>query len=134
MAYLLDTNVWVAVLRARHPQLAQRIKKIPPGEILLCSVVKAELLHGARRSANPQSNISLVESLLLPHKSLPFDDAAAEKYGEIRATLESTGMTIGANDYLIASIALAAKIPLVTNNISEFWRVPGLSIEDWQTP
>lgn len=134
MAYLLDTNVWIGVLRGRQPRLAQRIKRSPPSDIILCSVVKGELLHGARRSANPPSNIALVEALLIQHKSLPFDDAAAEKYGEIRASLESNGMTIGANDYLIASIALASNSILVTNNTSEFARVHGLTIEDWQTP
>jgi tRNA(fMet)-specific endonuclease VapC len=134
MAYLLDTNAWVAVLRARHLTLAQRIKKSPPGDILLCSIVKAELLHGANRSTNPSGNIALVEALLIPHKSLPFDDAAAEKYGQIRSALELKGMTIGANDYLIASIALAGNLILVTNNTSEFARVPGLRMEDWQTP
>jgi hypothetical protein len=60
---------------------------------------QAELLHGAQRSANPAGNIALVEALSIPHKSLPFDDAAAEKYGQIRSALELKGMTIGANDY-----------------------------------
>jgi tRNA(fMet)-specific endonuclease VapC len=80
-------------------KLAQRIKKSLPGDVLLCSIVKAELLHGAQRSANPAGNIALVEALSIPHKSLPFDDAAAEKYGQIRSALELKGMTIGANDY-----------------------------------
>jgi tRNA(fMet)-specific endonuclease VapC len=92
------------------------------------------LLYGAHCSADPRKNIALVEALVSTHRSLPFDDSAAEKYGLIRRSLESKGMTIGANDYLIASIALAGNVTLVTHNSSEFSRVPGLVIEDWQTP
>ncbi|MDB5322302.1 MAG: twitching motility protein PilT [Phycisphaerales bacterium] len=78
MPHLLDTNVWVTVLRGRDPVLTQRIKNIQPGDVLLCSIVKAELLHGAQRSVDPVKNISLVQTLVYAHRSLPFDDAAAE--------------------------------------------------------
>jgi tRNA(fMet)-specific endonuclease VapC len=64
--------------------------------------------------------------------SLPFDDAAAEEYGKVRAHLAVLGTPIGPNDLMIATIALANAVTLVTNNTSEFSRVPGLSIEDWQ--
>ena len=66
--------------------------------------------------------------------SLPFDDAAAEPYGRIRADLTARGQTIGGNDMLIAAIALANGCTLVTHNTAEFSRVPGLVIEDWQVP
>jgi tRNA(fMet)-specific endonuclease VapC len=134
MAYLLDTNVWVALLRGRDAMLALRIKQAPARDVLLCSIVKAELLHGARRSANAATNSALVERLVTPHKSLPFDDAAAERYAVVRASLESKGLPIGSHDYLIAAIALANGCVLVTHNTSEFSRVPGLTVEDWQAP
>jgi tRNA(fMet)-specific endonuclease VapC len=134
MAYLLDTNVWVALLRGRDAMLALRIKQAPAGDVLLCSIVKAELLHGARRSADAGKNTALIERLVTPHKSLPFDDAAAERYAVIRAALESKGLPIGSHDYLIAATALANGCVLVTHNTSEFSRVPGLIVEDWQTP
>lgn len=66
--------------------------------------------------------------------SLPFDDAAAEHYGRIRADLTGRGLLIGGNDLLIAAIALAKSCTLVTHNTSEFSRVAGLAIEDWQVP
>jgi tRNA(fMet)-specific endonuclease VapC len=66
--------------------------------------------------------------------SLPFDDRAAEVYGRIRAHLTATGMAIGPNDLMIAAIALANGLTLVTHNTAEFSRVPGLTIEDWQAP
>lgn len=64
--------------------------------------------------------------------SLPFDDAAAEEYGRIRAELTAAGTPIGPNDLMIASIALANQLTLVTSNTAEFGRVPGLQIENWR--
>ncbi len=65
-------------------------------------------------------------------ESLPFDDSAAEEYGRLRALLQKQGNLIGPNDLLIASIALANKVTLVTHNTQEFGRIPGLQMEDWQ--
>jgi tRNA(fMet)-specific endonuclease VapC len=75
-----------------------------------------------------------VEQLRQRFLSLPFDDAAAEQYGRIRADLTARGLTIGGNDMLIAAIALANGCTLVTHNTAEFSRVPDLVIEDWQVP
>lgn len=61
-----------------------------------------------------------------------FDDLAAERYGELRAHLDAAGTPIGPNDLMIASIALANSLTLVTHNTGEFSRVPGLRLEDWQ--
>jgi len=63
---------------------------------------------------------------------LPFEDAAAEKYAKARAHLAALGTPIGPNDLLIATIALAHGLIVVTHNTAEFGRVPGLSIEDWE--
>lgn len=63
---------------------------------------------------------------------LPFDDASAESYGEIRAHLQRTGSLTGGNDLLIAAIAQTNGLTLVTHNTSEFTRVPNLPVEDWQ--
>jgi tRNA(fMet)-specific endonuclease VapC len=118
MAYLLDTNVWVAIMRGRDPTLAARVKRLPPAEIYSCTVVRAELMFGARRSADAARNIALVEAVVGVYKSLAVDDHAADQYAIIRAALESIGTPIGANDYFIASIALANALTLVTNNTS----------------
>ena len=66
--------------------------------------------------------------------SLPFDDRGAEEYANIRAHLVAQGNTIGPNDLLIAATALANGLIVVTQNSTEFSRVPGLAIEDWETP
>lgn len=96
----------------------------------MCSVVWAELLHGARKYEKRDQRVARIEQTLSPFRSLPFDDAAAHRYAEIRDTLETRGQVIGPNDLLIAAIALTHGLTLVTNN-REFSRVPGLNIEDW---
>ena len=95
-----------------------------------------ELWYGAFRSgpANKAANDALIAQLRARHVSLPFEDAAAEQYAALRANLATAGQLIGPNDLLIAAIALANGLTLVTHNTAEFGRVPGLVIEDWQTP
>jgi tRNA(fMet)-specific endonuclease VapC len=96
--------------------------------------VLAELLYGALHSGpiHQAANLALIGNLRNQFISLPFDDRAAEEYGTIRAHLASLGTPIGPNDMLIAAIALANKLTLVTHNTTEFSRVPGLALEDWQ--
>lgn len=136
MAFLLDSNAWICWLRQNHATLVARIKQEDPANVVLCSVVLGELFYGAERSgdANRLSNLERVKQLLSEYESLPFDDAAAEEYGQLRAYLANQGTPIGPNDTMIAAIALANGLTLVTHNTAEFSRVPGLMIEDWQIP
>lgn len=102
---------------------------------MICSVVVGELVYGAERAglAHRANNRMRVEQLRQQFVSVPFDDTAAEEYGRLRAHLADLGTPIGPNDLLIAAIALANDLILVTHNTSEFCRVPGLFIEDWQS-
>ncbi len=93
--------------------------------MLVCSVVKAELFYGVQKSAKPKENLEKVHKFLNRFVSLPFDDKASEKYGEVRSDLEKAGTPIGPNDLLIASIALAHNVILATHNTREFKRVKG---------
>jgi tRNA(fMet)-specific endonuclease VapC len=90
------------------------------------------LLYGAYRSARQEDNLRLLATLFQLFKSLPFDDAAADAYGRIRADLTARGTPIGPNDLMIAAIALAHHLILVTHNVREFGRVEGLHLEDWE--
>lgn len=132
MTYLLDTNACIRYLNGQSESLRQQITTKKPQEIVLCSVVKAELFYGARKSSNPQKSLAIQQQFVNHFASLPFDDKAAEEYSEIRADLEKSGTPIGPNDLLIAAIAVANDITLVTHNTREFSRVKGLEIEDWE--
>ena len=133
MIYLLDTNVCIRYLQGRSDCVVEQMQRTPASDIVVCSVVKAELFYGAARSQNPARSLAVQKRFLNQFISLPFDDKAAEIYGEVRTTLANTGRLIGPNDLLIAAIALANEATLVTHNIREFSRVPNLSIVDWET-
>ena len=132
MIYLLDTNVCIHLLNEKHPRILQHFRQHGPADIALCSVVKAELLSGARRSQRVEANLQLLKTFFAPLQSLSFDDECAEHYGQIHADLLTQGKPIGPNDTLIAAIARANDATLITHNSSEFGRVPGLRMEDWE--
>ncbi len=132
MKYLLDTNVCIRVLNGSSADVVARLGGLDPSEVAMCTVVRAELVFGARKSTHVAENLRLVDALFEPFVCLPFDDRAADAYGSVRADLERVGRPIGPNDLLIAATALANSLILVTHNTSEFGRVPGLSVDDWE--
>ena len=131
MTWLLDTSICVPLINRTDAPVAERLLSHSPGSVLLCSVVRAELQFGAHNSARVAENLQRVETFCRAFESLPFDDAAAERYGVIRAQLRREGRPIGASDLMIASIALSAGLTLATRTMDEFARVPGLDVEHW---
>ncbi|MBI4704189.1 MAG: type II toxin-antitoxin system VapC family toxin [Deltaproteobacteria bacterium] len=134
MTYLLDTNACVHILNGTSAPVASRFARQCPATVRLCSVVKAELLYGARKSARVASTLAALERFFAPLASLPFDDDCAAEYGLLRADLERAGTPIGANDLMIAAIARHHDLAVVTHNVDEFSRVVGLRVEDWELP
>jgi tRNA(fMet)-specific endonuclease VapC len=136
MIFLLDTNAWIAYVRQNHAGLIRKVQQTGPTDIRLCSVVIAELFYGAFHGppAYQAHNLTLLSQLRQRFQSMPFDDSAAEHYGRIRADLSAKGTPIGPNDLMIAAIALANGLTLVTHNTVEFSRVSGLTLDDWQIP
>ena len=132
MRFLLDTNACIVYLNRPMSAVMQRLESLSPADIVVCSVVKAELFYGAMRSNNPTRTLTLQEAFLNNFVSLPFDDRAARIFGTIRAELGTLGTPIGPYDLQIAAIALVNNLTLVTHNIREFSRVSGLVIEDWE--
>lgn len=134
MIYLLDTNTCIGWLRNSEPKIIARIQQENPADLVLCSVVVGELVYGAERAGPVYhvANLNRVGQLRAQFVSLSFDDNAAEEYGKLRAYLAANGKLIGPNDLMIAAIALANRVTLITHNTSEFQRVPGLLFEDWQ--
>ncbi len=129
--HLLDTNICIAILTDADPVVGRALLALPVESVVLCSIVKAELLYGARNSGRVDQNLALLERFFAPLRSLPFDDGAAERYGSLRAQLRRDGRPIGANDMMIAAIALAADAKLVTRNQRELAAVAGLRLVTW---
>lgn len=133
MLYLPDTNVWIRHLNPTASPVKTKLAECMPSQILLCDVVKAELYYGAFKSARRNENLTVLETLFSGLPSFAFDGAAARIFGDIRAELARKGTPIGPYDLQIAAIALANDCILVTHNISEFSRIAGLKLEDWET-
>ena len=132
MKYLLDTNVCIRYINGRSPSLRSKLATMLRQDIVVSSITKAEMFYGSAKSQIPdQSRKKQIEFLETVH-SVPFDDAAATEYGSLRVALETRGTPIGGNDMLIAAIALANNLILVTHDTAEFGRVPDLKIEDWE--
>ena len=133
MKPLIDTNVCINYLRGKNPLVSALMMQHAAADIVVCSVVRAELFHGVERSRNP-ANRARVDSFVAGFPTLPFDNAAAIIYGRIRHELEVKGLPIGANDLLIAAITLANGLTLVTHDTSDFGRIPSLPLVDWEIP
>jgi tRNA(fMet)-specific endonuclease VapC len=131
MLYALDTNTCIDLLRGRSPRLSARILELSPAHVVVPSLVYAELLLGAELSAEPQRNRRFIDQLVAPMRMLDFGVEAAAAYASIRAALQHDGQLIGPNDLIIAATAVAHQALLVSANVREFRRVPGLRVEDW---
>jgi tRNA(fMet)-specific endonuclease VapC len=131
--YLLDTNACIRILNGTSPALIDHLQAVPRSLVRLSSVVKAELLYGARKSSRVAENLRLLERFFDTIASLPFDDRCAEAYGLLREELDRAGTPIGPNDLLIAATARARGAILVTHNVREFSRVAELRLEDWES-
>ena len=129
MIWLLDTNVLINAVRGRPPGVRERLQQQSPDDVAVSSVTVAELWYGAEKSADPERKREAWATVLAPFQVVAFDRGAAAHHGRIRYLLRRT--PIGERDLLIASIALAYDLTLVTHNTAEFSRVPHLRVEDW---
>ncbi len=128
---MLDTNVCIHLIRRRPREVLLRFEGYTVGEIGVSSVTVAELRYGAEKSAHKARNREALSRFLLPLVVAEFGQDAAAAYGRARAALETRGTPIGPLDTLIAAHAVSLGVTLVTNNVREFGRVPGLEVEDW---
>jgi tRNA(fMet)-specific endonuclease VapC len=130
LKYLLDTNIVIYVIK-RRPPAALDIFNRHHGRMAISAITLAELLHGTEKSSDPPRNLAVVEDFRSRLAVLPYGDKAAAHYGNVRATLEAQGQPIGINDLHIAAHARSEGLVLVSNNLREFERVPGLLLENW---
>jgi len=129
--YMLDTNICIYIIKQKPENVIERFRHTPVSEIGISTITLSELEYGAMKSAKPEQNKLALAQFTAPIEICPYDDAAAEHYGEIRAHLERQGTPIGSLDMLIAAHTLSIDAVLITNNESEFRRVSNLKIENW---
>jgi len=129
--YLLDTNHCIFLINHKYPEVGRRLARQKVGAVAVSTITTAELWHGVENSARKEQNQAALGKFLLPLEVLPFDEKAAQAYGNIRCQLERMGKVIGAMDLLIAAHAVSSGAVLVSQNLREFQRVPGLKLEDW---
>ena len=128
--YLLDTHIISAWARRSHPALMTHMLAVAPSDLAISVLVQHELRYGLARNPWVKS-WPLVEALLTLIPSLPLTRAIANRAADLRSDLAAAGTPIGPYDLLIAATALEHGATLVTNNVREFVRVPGLVVEDW---
>lgn len=130
LKYLLDTNIIIYTVKNRPASVRETFKR-HAGQMAISTVTLGELVFGAERSSQPERNLADVEGLAARLTVLAFDEQAAAHFGQVRAELYRAGKPIGPYDMMIAGHARAQGLILVTNNIREFERVPGLRVENW---
>ena len=130
LRYLLDTNIVIYVLRQRPIEVLSTFNT-NASRMAMSSITLAELMHGAEKSSRMSENLAAVEDFCSRLQVLPYGAKAAQHYGTIRTVLEKIGQPIGVNDLHIAAHARSEGLVLVTNNMGEFTRVPGLELENW---
>jgi tRNA(fMet)-specific endonuclease VapC len=129
---MLDTDVCIDAMRSRAPAVRSHLGRMAPGEAALSSIVAAELYTGVMKSGRSDIAAEAVRRFIDLVTVLDWPAEAAQVYGNIRANLEASGQSIGAMDMLIAAHAIHEKAALVTRNLSEFRRVPGLKLANWR--
>jgi tRNA(fMet)-specific endonuclease VapC len=129
--YLLDTNILIYAQKKRSPVLIRKVEAMAMESMHVSLFTVAEMMFGCEKSSRPIQNQSALREFLLPFDVIGFGREDCAVYGSIRAKLELDGTPIGTIDTLIASQAFRRGWTLVTNNVREFSRVPGLKIENW---
>ena len=130
LKYLLDTNIAIYVIKRRPVEVLGLFNE-NAGRMAISAITLAELIHGAEKSTRVAQNLAVVDDFASRLEVLPYTSRASQHYGAIRAVLERAGRPIGVNDLHIAAHARSEGLTLVTNDLAEFERVPGLLTENW---
>jgi tRNA(fMet)-specific endonuclease VapC len=128
---MLDTNICIYLIKEHPASVVERFALHPVGDVGISVITLAELEYGVSKSSRAARNRDALEQFVFPLEVAAFDRRATATYGRLRAGLEKKGHPIGSMDLLIAAHALSLGVRLITHNVREFRKVPGLPIEDW---
>ena len=127
---MLDTKIVIYVLKRRPVEVLPAFNA-NASRMAISAMTLAELFHGAEKSSRTSENLAAIENFCTRLEVLPYGPKAAQHYGAISAALEKLGQPIGVKDMHLAAHARTEGLVLVTNNMGEFARVPGLEAENW---
>jgi tRNA(fMet)-specific endonuclease VapC len=133
LKFMLDTNICIFTLKNKPQEVCEAFNR-HHGQLCISTVTLMELIYGAEKSAAPERNLSVIEGFAARLEVLNYDSHAAAHSGQLRAELAKAGTPVGPYDQMIAGHARSLGLVLVSNNLREFQRVPGLRVEDWLNP
>ncbi|MNZ59488.1 tRNA(fMet)-specific endonuclease VapC [compost metagenome] len=133
LKFMLDTNICIFTLKNKPEEVREAFNR-HHGQLCISTITLMELIYGAEKSAAPERNLSVIEGFAARLEVLNYDSHAAAHSGQLRAELARAGTPVGPYDQMIAGHARSLGLVLVSNNLREFQRVPGLRVEDWLTP
>jgi len=128
--YLLDTNICIFTIKRKPPEIREQFRR-HHGQMAISAVTWMELVYGAEKSQSPERNLADIEGFAARLEVLAYGNEAARHTGQLRAELARIGKPIGPYDQMIAGHARSLGLIIVTNNLREFDRVPGLRVVDW---
>lgn len=129
--YLIDTNICIYLMKRKYPALIEKVLSESKSSLAVSAVTVAELEYGSAKSLYPKQNRDALLEFLAPFEIIPFSETDCENFGFLRAYLTRKGTPIGSYDLQIAAQTISRDLCLVTNNIKEFKRLPGLRFENW---
>jgi tRNA(fMet)-specific endonuclease VapC len=130
LSYMLDTNICIYVMK-NYPQALQQKFNALAEQLCISSITLGEVHYGAEKSARRAENLTAIEDFVARLDVLPFGTKAAVHYGQVRAELERAGTPCGPHDMQIGGHARSEGLIVVTNNVREFGRMPGIRTENW---
>jgi len=129
--YLLDTNICIYAMKKTYPCLNEKLLSINPDNIVISSVTVGELEYGAAKSRWSERSRHILNAFLANYEIISFNTSDAIHFGKIRAALALKGTPIGFYDVMIGAQGFARNLTVITHNVKEFCRIPGLLVEDW---
>ncbi len=130
LRYMLDTDICIYVIKRHPPKLRERFNRFAE-QLCISSISLAEMVYGAEKSAQREKNLQAIDNFCARLAVLAFTPTAAANFGQMRADVERLGQPVGSFDMLIGTHARAEGLIVVTNNVREFGRLPGIDVENW---
>jgi tRNA(fMet)-specific endonuclease VapC len=130
LTYMLDTNICIYIIK-NYPQALREKFNALAEQLCISSITLGELHYGAEKSARRVDNLTAIQHFVARLEVLGFEAKAAAHYGQVRAELERAGVPCGPHDMQIGGHARSEGLIVVTNNMREFGRMPGIRAENW---